>query len=188
MLTFRGIFAGLGLGLCIVGAAAPAQAQFSVGLAGGGTTPSGSLSDRQDIGYNGLVTLQASVPLIPFRLRADLQYNSFGGSSFSNAFSQAVAGSDARVISGSINGVFTVLPGPVQPYLIGGVGYYDTRIGGSSSTRRAGFNYGGGVKVGLLGTSLFVEGRVHQVRNGAFDVAHSRTTGRFIPVNIGIMF
>jgi len=177
-----------GLGLLFAGAAAPAEGQFAFGLAGGATIPSGSLNDRQNLGYNALATLQLGVPAFPLQFRADLQYNSFGGSSFSNAFSQAVAGSDARVISGSINGVFTVLPGPVQPYLIGGVGYYDTRIGGSSSTRRAGFNYGGGVKVGLLGTSLFVEGRVHQVRNGAFDVAHSRTTGRFIPVNIGIMF
>ncbi len=188
MLTNRPFLSVLGLALAVSAAAAPVQAQFSVALAGGSTAPTGSLSERKDLGYNGLIAVQAGLPLLPIRLRADLQYNSFGGSSISNAFSRAVNGSDARVISGSINGVFTLLPGPVQPYVIGGVGYYDTRIGGSSSTRRTGFNYGGGVKVGLLGTSLFVEARVHQVRNGTFDVANNRTTAKFIPVNIGIMF
>ena len=184
MTTFRKTLVAAGLGLAVAVLATPAQAQFSVAFAGGSTAPSGSLSDRTDMGYNGLVAVQAGFPLIPFKIRADLQYNSFGGSNISNAFNQATAGTDARVISGSINAVMTLLPGPIKPYVIGGYGYYDTEFGGNSSTRKTGFNYGAGVKV----TKLFIEARMHTVRNSAFNVANGRTTSKFIPVSVGFMF
>ncbi|MCC7052574.1 MAG: outer membrane beta-barrel protein [Gemmatimonadaceae bacterium] len=184
MTSLRKTLAAAGLGLAVAVLATPAQAQFSIGLAGGGTTASGSINNRQDMGYNGLIALQAGLPLIPFRIRADLQYNSFGGSSFSNAFSQATAGTDARVISGSINAVIGLLPGPVKPYLIGGVGYYDTKFDGTSSSRKFGYNYGAGVRV----TKLFIEARMHTVQNTSFDVANGRSTAKFIPVSVGFMF
>ena len=129
MSKFIGTVAGLGVAFAM--AAAPAQGQFAFGLAAGATTPSGSLNDRQNLGYNGLATFQIGVPLFPLQLRADLQYNSFGGKDFVNAFNSAVKGSDARVISGSINGVFNLLPGPIKPYAIAGVGYYDTKFAGN---------------------------------------------------------
>jgi len=177
-----------GLGLVFVAVAAPAQAQFAIGLAGGATIPSGSLTDRQNLGYNGLATLQLGVPAFPLQFRADLQYNSFGGKSFTNALNQAVEGSDTRVISGSINGVFALLPGPVKPYLIGGVGYYDTQLKGTDATRKVGYNYGAGVKFGLTGASLFVEARVHEIKDATFDVGGNRSSAKFIPVTVGIMF
>ena len=58
-----------GLGFALVLAAVPAQAQIAFGLAAGATTPSGSLNDRQDLGYNGLATLQLGMPVLPFQLR-----------------------------------------------------------------------------------------------------------------------
>lgn len=186
MSTFRTAVAGLGL--AFGAAAAPAQAQFAFGLAGGATIPSGSLNDTQNLGYNGLATVQLGVPTFPLQFRADLQYNSFGGKSFTNALNQAIDGDDARVISGSINAVFALLPGPVKPYLIGGVGYYDTKFNGSESTRKVGYNYGAGVKFGLTGASIFVEGRLHQVNDAAFNVGGGRTSAKFIPITIGVMF
>ena len=184
MTHFRGFLAGCGVAVALIMAAAPAQAQFSIGVAGGGTTASGSINNRQDMGYNGLIAVQAGLPLIPFKIRADVQYNSFGGSSFTSAFGQAAAGTDARVISGSLNAVFALLPGPVKPYLIGGVGYYDTKFTGTGSTRKLGYNYGAGVKV----TKLFVEARMHTVQNSSFNVANGRSTAKFIPISIGFMF
>ncbi len=183
-----GTFTGIGLALALALAAVPAQAQIAFGLAAGATTPSGSLNDRQDLGYNGLATLQLGMPVLPFQLRADLQYNSFGGRNFRNAFNQAVDGADTRVISGSINGVLSLLPGPIKPYAIGGIGYYDTKLSGTESTRKVGYNYGGGVKFGLVGASIFVEARVHSIRNATVDVGNARSTARFIPVTVGIMF
>jgi opacity protein-like surface antigen len=184
MTPIRKTLAAVGLGLAVAVLATPAQAQISFGLAGGGTTPSGSINDRQDMGYNGMVAVQAGLPLIPFKIRADVHYNSFGGSSFSNAFNQATAGTDARVISGSLNAVFSLLPGPVKPYLIGGIGYYDTKFDGNGSTRKVGYNYGAGVKV----TKLFIEARLHTLQNSSFDVANGRTTAKFIPISVGFMF
>lgn len=186
MTSFRQTLAAVGLGLALATVATPAQAQFSLGIAGGGTAPSGSLNTTQDMGYNGLVAVQFGVPLIPFKIRADVQYNSFGGANFSSAVNQAAAGTDARVISGSVNAVLPLLPGPIKPYLIAGYGYYDTRFGGTNAanTRKAGYNYGAGIKV----TKLFIEARVHNVPNSAFNVANGQTTSTFIPVSVGFMF
>ncbi len=186
MSKFIGTVAGLGIAVAM--AATPAQGQLAFGLAAGATTPSGSLNDRQNLGYNGLATVQLAVPLFPLQLRADLQYNSFGGKDFINSFNAAVKGSDARVISGSVNGVFNLLPGPIKPYLIGGIGYYDTKFSGNGSTRKVGYNYGAGVKFGLTGASIFAEARMHQINDGAFDAGGGRTTARFIPVTVGIIF
>lgn len=182
MSTSRTLLAALALTLV---AGTSAQAQLSFGLAGGATTPSGSLNDRQELGYNGLVTAQLGLPLLPFQIRADLQYNSFGAKNFNNVVNQA----DARIISGTVNGVINLLPGPIKPYVIGGVGYYDTNFKGSSaSTRKLGYNYGAGVKFGLTGASLFIEARMHQVNEGSFSTINGRSTAKFIPVSVGILF
>jgi opacity protein-like surface antigen len=186
MPSFRNALAAAGLAFVV--AAVPVHAQLAFGLAGGATTPSGSLNDRQNLGYNGLATVQLGLPLLPFQLRADLQYNGFGGKDFGGAVTNAFNNADTRVISGSINGVLNLLPGPIKPYVIGGVGYYDTQLQGTESTRKVGYNYGGGVKFGLTGASLFVEARMHQINDATFNVGGGRSTARFIPVTVGIMF
>jgi len=186
MSTLRAALASLGL--VFVTAAAPAQGQFAFGLAGGTTIPSGSLNDRQNLGYNGLATVQLGVPAFPFQLRADLQYNSFGGKDFRTALGQARDGSDTRVISGTLNGVFSPLAGPVKPYLIAGIGYYDTQLKGTDATRKLGYNYGAGVKFALTGASIFVEARMHQINDATFGVGGNRATAKFIPISIGVMF
>jgi len=186
MPTIRTIICGLGAAL-VVGSTS-AQAQFAFGIAAGATVPSGTLDDRQNLGYNGLATVQLGVPTYPLQLRADLQYNGFGGKDFATAVNNAFNEADTRVISGTINGVFTLLQGQVKPYLIGGIGYYDTRLQGTASTRKIGYNYGAGVKFGLTGASLFLEARLHQVSDATFDVGGGRSTARFIPITLGIMF
>ncbi|HYW51250.1 MAG TPA: outer membrane beta-barrel protein, partial [Gemmatimonadaceae bacterium] len=177
-----------GLGLALAVSAMPAQAQVAFGLAGGVTLPSSSIKDRSNLGYNGLATLQLGVPAFPLQFRADLQYNGFGGKNISDAVGDAVDKADTRIISGTINGVFNLLPGPVKPYLIGGVGYYDTKLQGNDNTRKFGYNYGAGVKFGLTGASLFVEARVHNVKDATFDVSGGRSTAKFTPISVGIMF
>jgi hypothetical protein len=170
--------------------ARPAEAQFSLGLGGGFTSPSGDLKDAQDGGWNVLGTLQAGLPLLPIAVRGDLQYNSFGGKRFG-----AFQTDDARVISATVNAVWNIIPlGPVKPYVIGGGGWYSTRLDASdpgntfsSDTRKFGYNFGGGIKVGLLGLSGFVEARVHQV-SGGIDVGGNRSTARYIPITAGIFF
>lgn len=186
MSNLRNAIASVGLALLVT--AVPASGQVAFGLAGGATIPSGSLNDRQNLGYNGLATVQLGMPLLPFQLRADLQYNSFGGKDFGGSVTNAFNNADTRVISGSLNAVLNLLPGPIKPYVIGGVGYYDTQLTGTNSTRKVGYNVGGGVKFGLTGASLFVEARMHQINDATFNVGGGRTTARFIPVTVGIMF
>lgn len=175
-------------------AARPANAQFSLGLGGGYTSPSGSLSDVQDQGWNVLGTLQFGLPLMPLAVRGDVQYNSFGGKRF-NAGNIVNQADDARIISATVNGVWNIIPlGPVKPYIIGGGGWYSTRFdvnnpGGtfSSDTRKFGYNYGAGVKVGLLGLAGFVEARVHNINDG-IEIGANTRTGRYIPITVGIFF
>ncbi len=186
MQNFSKALAVASLALAI--ASVPANAQLAFGLAGGATIPSGSLNDRQNLGYNGLATVQLGLPLLPFQFRADLQYNGFGGKNFGSAVTNAFNNADTRVISGSINAVLNLLPGPIKPYLIGGVGYYDTQLQGTESTRKVGYNFGAGAKFGLTGASVFVEARMHQINDATFSVGGGRSTARFIPVTIGIMF
>ena len=62
MSNIRSLLAGVGVALALAAAPAQAQAQVSFGLAGGATIPSGDLNDRQNLGYNGLATLQLGVP------------------------------------------------------------------------------------------------------------------------------
>lgn len=186
MTTIRVFVAGLAAALAV--AAAPAQAQVAFGVSGGVTVPSGDLNNRQDLGYNGLATVQLGVPAFPLQFRADLQYNSFGGKDWINALNQAIDKADTRVISGTINGVLNLLAGPVKPYLIGGVGYYDTKVTGTENTRKFGYNYGAGVKFGMSRTSLFIEGRMHQINDAVLSVGGGRTTAKYIPITIGIMF
>ena len=186
MSSIRITIAGLGAALLV--AATPAAAQFAFGIAAGATVPSGSLHDRQNLGYNGLATVQLGFPTYPLQLRADLQYNGFGGKDFGTALNNAFNKADTRVMSGTINGVFTFLQGQVKPYVIGGIGYYDTQLQGTSSTRKLGYNYGAGVKFGLTGASLFLEGRLHEVKDATFGVGGGRSTAKFIPITLGIMF
>jgi opacity protein-like surface antigen len=186
-MRFRHLPATLAL-LSVVGAT-PAAAQLSFGLGGGATIPSGSVSDRQNTGYNGLATLQIGMPLMPVVFRIDAGYNGFGGKNFRDALGQAQEGTDARIISGTANLIWNLLPAsPIKPYAIGGVGYYDTKFDGTESSREFGWNAGGGLKVSLTGAALFVEARVHNVNNAAFSVGGGRTTSRFIPVTVGIQF
>lgn len=186
MTNIRVLIAGLGVAAAV--ATAPAQAQIAFGVAGGVTLPSGDFNDRQDLGYNGLATIQLGVPTFPLQFRADLQYNGFGGKDWVNALNQAIDKADTRVISGTINGVFNLLPGPVKPYLIGGVGYYDTKVTGTENTRKFGYNYGAGVKFGMARTSLFIEGRMHEIKDAMVNVGGGRSTAKYIPITIGIMF
>lgn len=174
----------------------PAHAQLSLGLGGGYTSPSGELQDIQKQGWNLLGTVQIGAPLFPLQLRGDLQYNSFGGKQFDVQNSITGTNSnEARIISATANAVYNIIPlGPVKPYLIGGGGWYSSsfnidRVGNTfdADTRKFGYNYGVGVKVGLLGLSGFVEARVHNV-NGGIDLGNGSRTARYIPITAGIFF
>lgn len=176
--------------------ARPAHAQVSLGLGGGYTSPSGDLGDFQKQGWNLLGTLQLGLPLMPVALRGDLQYNSLSGRDFDVSNSIRASAGEARIISATANAVWNIIPlGPVKPYLIGGAGYYSSNfslddVSGTFArdTRKFGYNYGVGVKVGLIGLSGFVEARMHNIPDGLDTGGGAVRTSRYIPITVGIFF
>lgn len=140
--------------------------------AGGGPTFS---EQGRGTGYHGLITVGVGLPGLPVRLRADGLLARFTDST------------RTQLASVSANLVYSLLPVPlVTPYLVGGVGYYNTRL--SRVTDRTdsdvGVNLGAGVRVSLLVVGGFVEVRYHNVFGR--DVAGVRRSQRFVPLTFGI--
>ena len=168
----------------------------SFGISGGVAVPSGDLSNGTGNGFTGVNTgydvtasLAIALPVLPFGLRGDASYNSFGQKNF--AFPANVGNtsynSGVRVASFTANIVYQIsLPAPiVRPYLIGGVGAYNTHFSGApsgqQSSTNAGFNIGAGIALPLILANTFVEARYHRVNASQGTIA-------YIPVTIGIMF
>jgi hypothetical protein len=151
----------------------------SIGVAAGGTIPSGDFKDATNTGYHALLTLHVHPPLSPVGLRLDGMFNDLDVKSST--------GSDgkAKVWAATANAV--VSTGLLGPYFIGGVGYYHTTFSdrvlslGDASENKFGFNGGVGVRLPLTGFSAFAEARYHYV-------ADSQAKVRLIPISVGIEF
>ncbi len=151
----------------------------SIGIAGGAAIPIGDFSNSFNTGYNGTVSLGLSSYGSPLGLRFEGMYNKFLARNDIGIRNPP----DARIIAGTANLVYS-LPGQgIRPYLIGGVGYYSSKLDvpGISSTNKFGVNGGIGALFPLSGFNAFVEGRFH-------DVFTEGNSTEFIPVTFGIMF
>lgn len=161
-------------------ATAHAQSPIKFGIAGGVALPTGDFGDAYGAGYNGTVTLALNAPLIPVGLRVDGMFNRLNA----NDDASLLGAPDVDVSSVNANVTFNLLPLPAaKVYVIGGAGYYSTKLrdSGLDAEGNMGYNAGLGVRVGM-GTQLFVEGRYHRVNldnDAKLD---------FIPVTIGLMF
>jgi hypothetical protein len=172
-------------GLCGAALAAPrAQAQEifkpTIGAGGGPAWPVGDTKDVFDGGYNILVFAGLEPGLIPVGGRID--------GSFVHFSEKSGSGHD-NLWSATANLVFKMHAPIVQPYLIGGIGYYysdvsanafagNVSIGASSSK----FGVNGGVGVTLRVPQLFGvfgEFRYHYVLNGPHAI-------QYIPLTFGI--
>lgn len=150
---------------------------FSFGAALGASIPVSDLSDAVNTGFNATGILGLHTPSLPMDFRIDLAYNEFG-------FKQASGNYHNLSVTG--NAVFTFQtanPSSIRPYLIGGVGLYNssTSASGSSSSNDFGFNVGGGITIPLSGFNAFVEARYNRI-------ATSDVSTQFIPITVGVMF
>jgi opacity protein-like surface antigen len=173
--------------LSMVTLARPARAQVTLGLGGGATFPTGNLNSVYSTGWNALANLGVHFPAIPIGLRGDLMFNQLPvKSSFGTSAHTQIWTANANVVLSA--------PGPVSPYLIGGVGYYNhhyrvnlngstVAAGGSTTSNNVGINGGGGLDLKLPGTGigLFAEARYHYVFVGSNHIA-------FIPITAGVTF
>lgn len=157
-------------------AAAQARPQLSVG--GGVTLPTGDLGDATDAGWHGQLSLGYRPPLYPVGFRIDGAYHDLGASS---------GGADFRAISVTGN-VVVEAPGlVVRPYLIGGVGLYNTKAGELDGRNNLGVNGGAGLRFRLMELDAFVEGRYHAAFD-AFGSGDDETSAQYVPITFGISF
>ena len=176
-------------------AAAHAQNPLKFGVAVGPSFPTGDLKDQSDWGYNVAGSLSVRPIMLPVGLRIEGMYQSLTGK---NGISDGDGGTfdapDFRTWAGTANAEVT-LPGMgISPYLIGGIGIYNSKFTGSNaavfgdqSSNDFGFNLGGGLAFNLAGFSTFVEARFHQI-NIKDNTSNATGHARFVPVTFGIKF
>lgn len=150
------------------------EAQPRLMLGGGISSPNGDFSASAETGYHAQVGLQVGIPTLPVGFRADGGVHRMG---------QGNAGLvRTQILAGSLSGVYT-LPGiGLSPYLLVGVGSYQTEaglIGASEKATETGYHGGFGVNLGAGGLGAFAEIRFVQIKTD------TRTT-RFIPMTFGI--
>jgi hypothetical protein len=167
-------------GAMLAAGATEAASQLRFSIAGGPSMPLGSLGDEVDTGYHAQLSAALSVPLLPVGIRVDGMFTQFPEPGEDGNF---------RVVSGSVNGVFSMPSVGITPYLVGGIGIYNSRFTDddddhdhdTGSTTNVGANVGVGLRIGLPGLAVFGEARLHNLFNEGDAV-------RFAPVSLGVRF
>ena len=173
-------FALATLALALTAAAAPAAAQArpQLSLGGGVTIPTGDLGDFTDAGWHGQVSLGYRPPLYPVGFRIDGAYTDLGANN---------VGVDFRAVSVTGNVVLEAPGLVVRPYLIGGVGLYNTKVSGLDSRNNLGVNGGAGLRFRLMDFDAFVESRYHAAFD-AFGAGDDERAAQYVPITFGIAF
>lgn len=153
-------------------AAVDAQPRFLV--SGGFTGPSGDLADVADAGYHGQVGLYIQLPTIPVGLRGDGVVHRLGA--------PEAGFEDPQILGGSLSVVYNMPGVGLVPYLLAGIGSYQTKSGPTGATVKVtdtGFHGGFGVNLGSGGLGAFAEIRFVQIGGDA-------GTSRLIPLTFGL--
>lgn len=197
------------LALLAFAPAGPAAAQafvpsgriLSVGLGGGVTVPVSDAKDAFDNGINGHGFVRLNLPLFPIQPRLDFTFQkldvkdvAFAAPDFTGG--ESFTGGDQQVLSTLAQGQIALIQaGPVQPYLVAGVGFSSfktTLDGGTTSgtiedrTTKFTVSGGAGVNVKLGPVSGYVEGRLDNIMNDGELVDFSSV--QLVPVSFGIVF
>lgn len=166
------------LALAATATSAAAQARPQLSLGGGVTLPTGDLGEGTDAGWHGQVSLGYRPPLYPVGFRIDGAYHDLGASS---------GGADFRAISVTGN-VVVEAPGlVVRPYLIGGVGLYNSKVATLDGRNNFGVNGGAGLRFRLMELDAFVEARYHAAL-GAIGSGDDERAAQYVPITFGIAF
>jgi hypothetical protein len=161
-----------------------AQRPISVGLAGGVSMPSGDLRDAANTGWHGLGTIALSAFMQPIGFRVDLAYNQFA---LSDAVRAALDADGSQTVGSATLNITYRLPmtnSPMSPYLISGLGAYQTRCSNDTvcdATTRYGWNVGLGTRLAVPRLRTFIEARYHRTEREGRPV-------HFFPLTVGLMF
>jgi hypothetical protein len=154
----------------VLPAAVEAQARLMVG--GGISSPSSDFADDVGSGQHGRVGLQVGVPVFPVSLRGEGEIHSF---------SEVTGGENAKLINGTISGVFSLGGIGLSPYVIAGVGSYRYDASAEDAVTNRGIHGGFGVTIGALGLGGFAE-----VRLVSIDGDDAKT--RYVAGTVGFRF
>ena len=177
---------GAVVGLAVMLSAQSAHAQgLSFGLGGGVVVPTGDLAEGSSTGYGATAQLRVKPPVSPLGFQVDAFYTRFG--------LEGVDG-HSRMIGGTANAVFAFpSTSPARPYLIGGVGMYNSKasidgVAATDSQTKFGLNAGAGFDFGLGSANLFAEGRFHTILKAVPDLNGNEKAGYLIPITVGLRF
>ena len=163
----------------VLGAAPALHAQASLFISGGLNAPVGSLGDATDMGYVVTGGLNLGAPIAPVGARLEGSYSDLGYKG---------GNADLRLIYGTANAIFNLGTTRDAPYVIAGLGAYNTSsqsgaFGYGNSNTALGINGGAGLRFPLNGLSTFFEARYHFVFSNSTDANY-----QFIPITFGISF
>jgi hypothetical protein len=189
----RGITTGVAaLTLGMLLSAPPLRAQgVEFALGGGIGVPLGDFDDVAKLGWHGLAELSFVPEGWPVGIEFDGSYQQF---SLDDDAVPGFTGLKDRIIFGTGNVVFkfkTSEESTLRPYLLGGVGVYNTKTTGADDPGDVlgggvtdfGVNAGAGFDFKAGGAGLFIEGRFHNVFTDG-----PGSDLRFIPITVGIRF
>jgi hypothetical protein len=170
---------GLSLGFALVLGAGSLRAQgveFSVGAGIG--IPLGSFDDVVKIGWQATGAVLFQPRTLPVGIQID--------GSFSRFSDETPLDIKNQLIYGTADAVYRFQGGEdtrIHPYLIGGLGIYNSKATGSDaltgSTTKFGLNAGGGMDFNAGSVGMFVEARFHNVFVNGPNI-------EFFPINLGI--
>jgi hypothetical protein len=162
--------------------AAPVHAQmpqFSIG--GGIANPLGNFDDVTKMGIHALAAVSFKPATLPVGIQIDGNF-----AQFPDTFSTTDL--KARMLFATGNVVYTfktAAASRLHPYLIGGVGVYNSKVTGTGaptgSNTDLGVNGGAGFNIAAGGAAVFVEGRFH-------NVFTSGSSTQFVPLTVGLRF
>ena len=179
--------AALAVGMLLYAPALRAQG-VEFGLGGGVGVPLGDFDDDAKLGWHALAELSFVPEGWPVGIQFDGSYQSY---SLEDDAIAGFSGLKDRIIMGTGNVVFKFKSSEestFRPYLIGGLGVYNTRTTGEDigedlegGATDFGINAGAGFDFKAGGAGLFIEGRFHNIFAGDDTVKR-----RFIPITLGI--
>ena len=153
----------------------PALSQARIALSGGVAAPVSELSDVVDMGYNVAVGVNLGGARIPIGARIEGGLNGFN---FKNT------NEDVRILNATANAIVNLGNQDGSPYVIGGLGIYNSKFADTDSENAFGLNLGGGLRFPLGRFNTFFEARYHY----AFGDQEEAKNLQFIPITFGVVF
>ncbi len=158
-----------------------AQNGTTLGVGVGLTLPMSDYGDKavygDKAGFHFGVGAGFALGTAPVRLRVE--------GSYTQTSHQTGIDGNTKLLGGMVSLVYPFsTAGSIKPYILAGVGFYNTKIssgGQDTSKTSVGFGGGAGVRFPMSSMSLFVEARY--LTQKAFDLTFAR-----LPITVGLQF